>query len=368
MSVAEPSFPREKRKRLSMANRLPASAGEFSFTTPRQESIEERFLKKFSQVSMKKLFFLPLLALFVAVVAAVWFYFNAQPVSNNNNFSFFVINKGSSVSVIGDKLQSSGFVKSALAFKLYIRFTGQTGRLQPGEFRLTPSFSLFQISETLFKGPVELWVTIPEGLRREEVAARFATGLDRDNSFINEFLSDSKGDEGYLFPDTYLFPMDASPAAVIKKMTDTFTAKTQGFTPQGSNLTFSQSVIIASLLERETKTDAERPIVAGIILNRIKLGMPLQIDASVQYAVGTPSNWWPILTLNDLKTSSPYNTYKYTGLPPAPIANPGLSSLKAALSPAQTDYLYYIHDPSGQIHFAKTLAEQNANIAKYLGK
>jgi UPF0755 protein len=96
--------------------------------------------------------------------------------------------------------------------------------------------------------------------------------------------------------------------------------------------------------------------------------MPLQVDATVQYAVGTSKDWWPILTLEDLKVNSLYNTYKYAGLPPGPIANPGLSSLKAAFNPAQTDYLYYIHDPTGQIHYAKTLAEQNANIAKYLGK
>ncbi|MGA2910378.1 MAG: endolytic transglycosylase MltG [Candidatus Microgenomates bacterium] len=317
---------------------------------------------------MKKLLFLPLLAMVVVVAAAVWFYLNALPVSGTANFSYFVINKGSSVSVIGDKLQSSGFIKSALAFKLYIRFTGQTAKLEPGEFRLTPSFSLFQMVDTLSKGPVELWVTIPEGLRREEIAAKFEIGLDRDSAFANEFLQDSKGDEGYLFPDTYLFPMDASPAAIVKKMTDTFATKTQGLTPHGSNLTFAQSVILASMLERETKTDTERPIVAGIIINRINLGMPLQVDASVQYAVGTSSDWWPILTLEDLKVKSPYNTYLNQGLPPAPIANSGLSSLNAAFNPAQTDYLYYIHDPSGQIHYAKTLEEQNANIAKYLGK
>jgi UPF0755 protein len=233
---------------------------------------------------------------------------------------------------------------------------------------LTPSSSLFQTINTLFKGPIELWVTIPEGLRSEEIAARFASGLYKDSSFTSEFLKAAKGKEGYLFPDTYLFPLDVTPTTIMQKMTETFTAKTQGLTVQGSNLTFSQAVILASLLERETKTDTERPIVAGILINRLNLGMPLQVDASVQYAVGTPADWWPIITLNDLKVNSLYNTYKYAGLPPAPIANPGLSSFKAALNPAQTDYLYYISDTSGQIHYAKTLAEQNANIAKYLGK
>jgi UPF0755 protein len=315
---------------------------------------------------MKKLLFLVLLLIFAVTAGAVWFYVTAQPVSSDKSFSLFVINKGSSASQIGDKLESAGLIKNALAFKLYIRFTGQTGKLQSGQFKLSPSFSLFQTVSSLFNGPVEIWVTIPEGLRREEIAARFTSTLGKDTIFTNEFLQASVGKEGYLFPDTYLFPMDASASAVVQKMTDTFSVKTQGLIPTGSNLTFSESVILASLLERETKTDLERPIVAGIILNRLKLGMPLQIDASVQYALGTSKFWWPILSLADLKIKSPYNTYENTRLPPTPIANPGLSSLKAAFAPVQTNYLYYIHDSSYQIHYATTLTEHNANVVKYL--
>lgn len=317
---------------------------------------------------MKKLLFLPLIAIFVVVLGGFWFYKNSQPVSKKEAFDYFVINKGAGVSQIGNKLKSAGYIKSALAFKLYIQFTGQTNKLAPGEFRLTPSYSLFQTIETLFKGPVEIWVTIPEGLRREEIAGKFAVSLDKDSNFVSEFLASSKGEEGYLFPDTYLFPKDASASSVVKRMIATFNAKTSGFEPKGSDLSFAETVTVASLLERETKTDAERPMVAGIILNRLNAGMPLQIDASVQYAVGTSKNWWPILTLEDLKINSPYNIYKFKGLPPGPIASPGISSLKAAFSPTANDYWYYIHDTSGQIHYAKTLSEHNANIAKYLGK
>jgi len=317
---------------------------------------------------MKKLLFLILLLMFAVAAAAVWFYVNSQPVSSDKNFSLFVINEGASASQIGDKLQSADLIKSATAFKLYIRFTGQTAKLESGQFKLSPSLSLFQNINSLFSGPVEVWVTIPEGLRREEIAQKFAVALGKDASFVTDFLTASKGKEGYLFPDTYLFPMDAPASAIVQKMTDTFNAKTHGLTPQASNLSFADSVILASLLERETKTDVERPIVAGIILNRIKIGMPLQVDASVQYAVGTSKKWWPDLTLADLKIKSPYNTYENSGLPPSPIANPGLSSLKAAFAPESSDYLYYIHDSTGQIHYAKTLAEHNANVRKYLGK
>jgi UPF0755 protein len=317
---------------------------------------------------MKKLLFLPLLIVLAVTTTVVWFYINAQPVSSSKTFTNFIIAKGSSASQVGNKLENAGLIKNALAFKIYIQFTGQSGSLQSGEFKLSPSFSLFQNITALFSGPVELWVTIPEGLRREEVAAKFAVALGKDTVFTDEFLQASKGKEGYLFPDTYLFPTEASASAIVKKMTDTFNSKTQNLKPVGSNLTFSESVILASIIERETKTDTERPVVAGILINRLDAGMPLQVDASVQYAVGASKNWWPILSLADLKTDSRYNTYKYQGLPPAPIANPGLSSLTATFAPIANDYWYYIHDPSGQIHYAKTLAEHNANVRKYLGK
>lgn len=324
---------------------------------------------------MKKLFFIPLLLILLFAAGAVWFYKNIQPVSSNKDFKDFLITKGSSASQIGSKLESSGFIKSALAFKIYIQFTGKAGGIQTGEFRLTPSFSLFQTVDQLLKGPTELWVVIPEGLRREEIAARFTSGLDRDSTFAVEFLEASKGDEGMLFPDTYLFAKDVKASSIVNKMTKTFSAKTNGLAVT-SGLSFDQRVVLASIIERETKTAQERPIVAGILINRIEIGMPLQVDAAVQYAVAsarcksqlTGCSWWTPLTRDDLAINSLYNTYKFAGLPPGPISNPGESSLEAAFNPSETDYLYYIHDKTGQIHYAKTLAEHNANVAKYLGK
>ncbi len=191
--------------------------------------------------------------------------------------------------------------------------------------------------------------------------------MDKDTAFISEFLRASESKEGYLFPDTYLFPKEASASSIVAKMVGTYNNKTKNLKNQ-SGLTNKDAVILASLIERETKTNEERPMVAGIMLNRLNAGMPLQIDASVQYAVGTAKDWWPILTLDDISTVSPYNTYKNKGLPPAPIANPGLSSLEAAFAPEDSDYWYYIHDPDGVIHYARTLAEHNSNIAKYLGR
>jgi UPF0755 protein len=324
---------------------------------------------------MKKLFFIPLLLVFILASGAVWFYKNIQPVSSNKDYKDFLITRGASASQIGAKLESSGFIKSALAFKIYIQFTGKAGGIQTGEFRLTPGFTLFQTVDQLLRGPTELWVVIPEGLRREEIAAKFTAGLDRDASFSAEFLDASKGVEGTLFPDTYLFAKDAKAIFIVNKMTKTFSTKTNDLAAS-PDLSFDQRVVLASIIERETKTAQERPIVAGILLNRIEIGMPLQVDAAVQYAVASARcknqpigcSWWTPLTRDDLAINSPYNTYKFAGLPPGPISNPGESSLEAAFNPSETDYLYYIHDNEGQIHYAKTLAEHNANIAKYLGK
>lgn len=317
---------------------------------------------------LKKFLALILLILILAVGGSFWLYQNVKPVSSSVDFSNFIISKGQTAGSVADDLQTAGLIKSALVFRLYIRLTNQSSKIAIGEFKLSPSMSLFQIVDQLQKGPIEVWITIPEGLRREEVAQKFATALGKDQTFITEFLTSSKGQEGYLFPDTYLFPKDVTATAIVKKMLATFTDKTSNITLQGTTLSRSDSIILASILERETKTDIERPIVAGIIINRLNADMPLQVDASVQYAVGTSKNWWPILTLDNLKINSPFNTYKFTGLPPAPISNPGISSLTAAFHPTANDYLYYIHDNNSQIHYAKTLEEHNVNVRKYLGK
>ncbi len=309
---------------------------------------------------MKKLLALPVLAIIFFSLGLYWFYISSQSVSQDKNFKDFLIVKGSGASVVANKLNKEGLIKSPLAFKIYVQFTGKAGKIQAGEYRLTSSYNLFQLVDQLGKGPAEIWVTIPEGLRREEIAQRFSDSLGKDDTFIKEFLSSSVGTEGYLFPDTYLFPKTASASAVVGKMVRTFESKTSDL-----NLTRDQ-VILASLIERETKTKGERPIVAGIILNRLNAGWPLQIDASVQYAVGNKDNWWPILTKDDLATNSAFNSYKFSGLPPTPIANVGITSLEASANPEDSDYWYYIHDDTGQIYYAKTLSEHNENIRRYL--
>lgn len=325
------------------------------------------------------------LGILVIVVAALmgsyWWTKNSRPVSSSQTSQSFVIPKGSSATQIGAKLEDQGLIRNKLAFKFYAQLTGKSKKIQSGEYKLSPSYTLQKIVTQLTSGPLELWVTVPEGLRREEIVERFIKGLEKDgtdaSTFRTEFMKESQGEEGYLFPDTYLFPRDATAAQVVAKMTSTFDTKIADYQDKisSSDLNLKQIVILASIVERESKANSERPEVAGVLLNRLNIGMGLQADATVQYAVasrdckvGNDCTWWPTVTRADLEIASPYNTYKYRGLPPAPIANPGLSSLRAAIMPSQNDYLYYLHDADGNIHFAKTLDEHNANVRKYLGK
>lgn len=319
----------------------------------------------------RKLFPLFLVTLALVVFSGVWFYTNLKPASTTKNFQNFLITKGSGAAQIGNKLKEYGFIRSPLAFKIYVQVTGLQSRIQAGEYSLSPSLSLVKIVTELVKGPTEVWVTIPEGLRREEVAEKFISGLGLKGEvaieFRSGFLNQTVSREGYLFPDTYLFARTVTPEAVIARMLAIFEKK--------AGTVSKEDLIIASLLERETITEGEKPIVAGIMKNRIDAGWPLQVDAAVQYAVANGKckgkvcdDWWPELTKDDIAINSPYNTYRFPGLPPSPIASPGLSSIKAAQNPKDSDYWYYIHDIKGVIHFARTLEEHNENIRKYLGK
>lgn len=318
---------------------------------------------------MKRIAFLLLIFVALATGSTFWWYSVVKPASGETSLKDFLIIKGSSASQVGNKLEKEGFIRNALAFKIYVQVSGQAGSIQAGEYRLSQNDSLFKLVDELIQGPAEIWVTIPEGLRREEIAARFASAFGQGESFIQEFLSATGDIEGFLFPDTYLFPKDAEATGVVKKMRSTFDIKTAELKEgiDASTLTLREIVILASIIERETRTPDERPIVAGVLINRLNIGMGLQADATVQYAVGSAGNWWPVLTKDDLQVNSPYNTYLFRGLPPAPIANPGLSSITAAVFPEKADYLYYLHDAKGQVYFARTLAEHNENVRKYLG-
>ncbi len=330
-----------------------------------------------------KRFIIPILLItFLISGGFYWWNQNNKPASTDESLQSFIIPKGHSASQIGNKLESQSLIKDSLAFKLYVQVTSKSKKIQAGEYLLAPNFSLFKVVSQLTSGPVEEWVTVPEGLRREEVVEKYINVLKRNDAdaevFRQDFLALTIGNEGYLFPDTYLFPKTVSASIVANKMLSTFDSKISNQMEvdiNASEYSLEQAVVLASIIERETRNDEERPVVAGILLNRLEIGMGLQVDATVQYAlattechVGAACNWWPILTREDMSINSSYNTYKYAGLPPAPIANPSLSSILAAIYPSNSSYLYYLHDGDGDIHYAETLVGHNENIRKYLEK
>lgn len=339
---------------------------------------------------MKRFFVFSFLAIAFAVVAGMavanWWRINSYAPSSNPETQRFIISKGDSASQVGNKLLKQGLIKNSLAFKFYVQLTGAQGKIQAGEYDLSPSLPLVELVDKLTRGPDEFWVTIPEGLRREEVAERIIESLNMNlleaAVFREEFLKESERGEGFLFPDTYLFARDSTALLVVRKLRQTFEEKTEPFANDvaASDHTLGQLITLASIIERETKTEEERPIVAGILLKRIEADWSLQADATVQYAVGsgkceTPlrqgyggarCNWWPVLTKDDFEIDSPYNSYKFTGFPPSPIASPGLSSITAAISPQESPYWYYLHDPEGNIYYATTLKEHSENVRKYI--
>ena len=328
---------------------------------------------------MKKLLFSILAILILFVSGYFWWNTSVKPLNKSEGEVNFLILKGASATQIANKLQNEDIIRSSLAFKFYVQLTGRAKKIKSGEYQISPAMSMFEIVSDLLKGPKALWVTIPEGLRREEIAEKFIQGLSKSESdgniFRDEFLQLSNGEEGYLFPDTYLLPKTITASKVFNLMKSTFNGKTADISFSKHSL--NEVVIVASLLERETITDAEKPIVAGIIYKRLENDWPLQIDATIQYALASKNcgsssvncDWWKkSLTRDDIAINSSYNTYKLQGLPPAPISNPGLSSLEAAASPEGSLFWFYIHDSKGTIHYGKTIEEHNKNISKYLGK
>lgn len=305
----------------------------------------------------------------LGIGSILWWTDGTSAVDQNDKEQIvFSVDKGEGVREIAGRLAAERLIRSRTVFFLLIKQKGIDNKIQAGEFHLNRTMSADDVAETLTHGASDVKITTLEGWRSEEIAEKLSQELKIPEQ---EFLAVAQ--EGYMFPDTYLIPKDASAGAVVSIFKNTFNTR---FTPQmveaaqREGLTPKQVVILASLVEREGKTKEDKPVIAGILLNRIKEDMSLDVDATLQYALGyqiTGKTWWKKeLTDLDKKIDSPYNTYLHTGLPPAPISNPGLDSLTAVVNPTKSDYLYYLHDLSGQVHYAKTLKEHEMNISKYL--
>jgi len=305
----------------------------------------------------------------LVVGAAVFFSLLLRPPSDTEaKTGEFEISPGEGFSRIADRLAMQGFIRSARTVKIYGLLAGYTRMMKPGIYDISSNEDAPSILRILAKGSSEIRVLIPEGASLYEIDAILSkNGVLSSGEFIS--YAQSKSIEGRLFPDTYKFFKKANVEDVAKKMVETFELKARPLLESDRD-NFERNLILASLLEREVPDHGERRTVAGIILKRARIGMPLQIDYSVCYVKEMIARkevpCYPLSEV-DLKIKSPYNTYFQPGFPPGPIGNPGTSSIEAALNPESSPYWYYLSDPqTKKTIFSKTLDEHNANRFKYL--
>lgn len=286
------------------------------------------------------------------------------------------VERGATPASVGALLEGKGVIRSARAFALRARRTLKPGTsIQPGVYDVSPDESPARLLDRLVRGDVAtVKVTFPEGFTAAQVATRLARNdladeaafldlVTRRGNTLRASFKPPANLEGYLFPDTYRFPVGESAEEMAQRMIGNFdklVARGRAKEIQQSRRSLRDIVIIASLVEREAQVPQDRARIAGVIYNRLQRNMRLQIDATVQYARGQHKSR---LLFRDLEIDSPYNTYKVAGLPPGPICNPGLPALRAALSPESHPFLYYVARKDGSHLFGRTLAEHNHNIA-----
>ena len=297
------------------------------------------------------------------------FLFILSPFSAPKDFpsgGIVTIASGESLRGVTTDLVQHDYVRSQMLFLTFATLFGGQRHISTGDYYFQHPKGVIAVAWQIARAHHDLdpvKVTFPEGRDVREmgdILSEKLPGFDETT-----FLTDALPHEGYLFPDTYFLYPKTDPQSVVDEMQAAFTTQTNGMFTKAALAGRSEKeiVIMASIIEREAKGDDDRAMISGILWNRINRGIALDVDASVAYAVGVSE---PDLTKADLAVDSPYNTYIYPGVPPGPIGNPGIEALQAALNPAKTDYLYYLHDSHGTIHYATTYAEHQANIARYL--
>lgn len=309
------------------------------------------------------------------------------PAARTDSSVLFTVQPGDTLSEIAARLQEEDLIISDLVFRLALERRGSVHSLQPGQYVLRPSMSMDQVIDELQRGQVaDRVVTVIEGWRGEQVAEQLEalgafSGADfleiigsGPDQFPHDFLPDmatANSLEGYLFPDTYFVGAQTTPREFVRAMLDRF-GQVYGVQERqaaaAAGLSDHEVVILASIVEREAQLEDERAVIASVYLNRLEQGMPLQADPTVQFAVsdGAELGWWKDpLTLSDLQSDSPYNTYRNAGLPPGPIANPGAASIRAVLEPAETEYLFFVARGDGSHAFSETYEEHQQNVARF---
>jgi len=330
---------------------------------------------------MRRLGLLALVAIAALGAGAGWLESQiGRPYRGHRPEKVFVdIPRGTSRWQIAGILRRNSIIRSRVAFALFSEWHFRHP-LEAGEYLFDRAVDSREVFWKMAHGQIFVrTVTIPEGwtmydvageLQRQDICSREEfLGAAQDTSLIADLAPQAKSLEGFLFPSTYKFTRHTSCAQVAKRMVQDFrtvwgTLGSGGPPELAAGWTPEQAVTLASLVERETPKPEERPLVAGVFCNRLRLGYPLQCDPTVQYAMHLAGNPEKNVRAGDLRVDSPYNTYRHRGLPPGPIANPGEGSLRAALAPAQTDFMYFVANDQGGHFFSRTLAEHNRNVAR----
>ncbi len=313
--------------------------------------------------------------LIVAVALGMAWFLMRPAAPGGASAEVFIVPEGAGLSDVAARLERRGLITGRRAFVLWARAVGASTSIKAGEYSLSPAMPPVAILEYLRKGVmVTHSVTIPEGLGLREVAVLLAErGLVENDLFVSycsdlktaaHYGIDSPGLEGFLYPDTYRFTRGLPVQSVVDVMVQRFFEKTEPLKEQiqETGMSLEEVVILASIIEKETGSAPERPLIASVFLNRIARDMRLQSDPTAVYDI---PNFEGVITRKELRRRSPYNTYMVKGLPPGPICNPGLQSILAVVEPAQSDFLYFVSKRDGTHHFSKTLEEHNAAVLKY---
>ncbi len=325
-----------------------------------------------------------LIALFVvACITALAFWLHSElgaPYYSAQIGEVFVdIQKGATANEVASLLVHAGILKNRIPFVTYLRYTGKARQIQAGEYRFCGPDTPIRIAQRLIQGDVHFYsITIPEGLTAGETIALLAHSnlgniaeMERallNTDWIRDLDPKAKNLEGYLFPETYRFGRKSDSETILKTMVNQFRlriSKIMAESAAQSGWSISSLVILASMIEKEAKQLEERPLVASVLVNRLRKRIPLACDATIIYALKLAGTYKGNLRKVDMEMDSPYNSYLHLGLPPGPIANPGADSLRAALNPAETDYLYYVSRNDGTHQFSKDFRSHLQAVNKF---
>ncbi len=302
----------------------------------------------------------------ILVLGWIAYSLTLAPLSYFPSGSYVTIPKGSSLKEVGEILEERGVVRNGWTFRQIARIVGDDRSVPSGVYYFGRKQNMIQVAARVVSGDFEttpVRVMIPEGSTVKDIARILYDKIPDFNQ--KAFLAATEGKEGYLFPDTYFFMPADTTEAVLSVFTNAFHTKLTKLAKQidASGHTEEEILTMASILEKEANKSADRQKIAGVLWHRISIGMPLQVDAVFPYIIS--KNTFEV-TLEDLKIDSPYNTYKYKGLPPGPINNPGLDSITAALNPIKSNYIFFLSDLDGNFHYATTYEQHLANKKKYL--